>query len=42
MSIKKCMSFTDNAHMLVSSKSILKACKDHDHAYISLEPSFEA
>ena len=41
-SIEKCMPFTNSTHKLELSNQFLKAFKDHDHAYISLEPSFRA
>ena len=37
--LEKCMSFTNSAHKLELSNQFLKAFNDHDHAYISLEPS---
>ena len=37
--LEKYMSFINSAHVLVLSKSVLKAFKDHDHAYINFEPS---
>ena len=37
--LEKCMSFTNNARKLELLNQFLKAFKDHDHAYISLEPS---
>ena len=39
--LEKCMSFINSAHKLELSNQFLKVFKNHNHAYISLEPSFE-